>query len=420
MPPRERLEILCDPGSVRVIRSVVRDPAVSGSTAGGDAVVGASATIDGRPVFCYAEDGNCAGGSIDEARAETIVRILDLAGVARVPVIGFMESIGGRASDGTGAPDAYARVLRANVALSRCVPQISIITGSSSGGACCSPALADFVIMTRHASMSLSGPEAGFQALGERASPEELGGARVHERTGVCQIVATTEFDAAERAREVLSYLPQSTFDRPPVVAPESAVAENPGAPVPRETSRVYDVREVVRGIVDAGRILEIAPKWARNLVTCLVRLEGRSVGVVANQPRYLGGVLDSSATQKGARFVRMCGAFGIPLVVLVDTPGFMPGIRQESAGVLRQSAELIHAFTRASVPRVTVVLRQAHGGGGITMNSRGIGADFVYAWPRAAFREGTIDQVILPADTRAQLSAVLDVLGPRGGARGR
>jgi acetyl-CoA carboxylase carboxyltransferase component len=465
LPPRERLEALCDPDSVHVIRSVVRGPASLGSKAKeGDGVVGASATVGGRPVFCFAEDGNCAGGSLGEAHAETIVRVMDLAGQARVPIIGFIESAGARMQEGTRALGAYARVFRANVRLSGCVPQISIVTGSSAGGGCYSPALTDFVIMTGHASMFLTGPEVVRQVTGEEISSEELGGTRVHERNGVCQLVAPTEMEAAARARELLSYLPQSAFDDVPMVSPEPAGSANPGASVPRKTSRVYDVREVVRGIVDGGRILELAPRWARNIVTCFARLEGRSIGVIANNPHYLGGVLDASAAQKGAKFVRTCNSFGIPLVVLVDTPGFMPGKKQESVGVIRHGAKLLHAFAEASVPKVTVVLRQAYGGGYITMNSRELGADFVYAWPRAALgimgarpavtiihraeireaddpaaeidrlaaeyaahhqgamaaaREGAIDEVILPAETRSRLTAALDALAAKPGARG-
>jgi acetyl-CoA carboxylase carboxyltransferase component len=464
LTPLERLEALCDADSVHVIRSVVRSGRLGPKAKEGDGVVGASATIAGRPVFCFAEDGRFAGGSLGEAHADTIIRVMELAYQARVPVVGFIESAGARMQEGTRALGGYARVFRTNVALSGSVPQISIVTGSSAGGGCYSPALTDFVIMTQQASMFLTGPEVVRQVTGENVGSEELGGTRVHERNGVCQLVAKSELDAALLARELLSYLPQNTWEPPEPAAPIGPPGENPGACVPRKTSKVYDVREVARRMVDGGVLFEIAPKWARNIVTGFARLEGRSVGVVANQPHYLGGVLDSAAAMKGARFVRTCNAYGIPLVVLVDTPGFMPGTKQESAGVIRHGAKLLHAFAEATVPKVTVVLRQAYGGGYITMNSRELGADFVYAWPRAAIgimgaksavsiihrreirdsddpqttieafaseyaaqhqsalaaaREGAIDEVILPAETRDRLSAALDALAAKPGARG-
>ena len=464
LPPRERLEALCDPGSVHVIRSVVRGAGKHASKSTGDGVVGASATINERPVFCFAEDGRFAGGSLGEAHAETIVRIMDLAGQARVPVVGFIESAGARMQEGTRALGAYGRVFKANVALSGVVPQISIVTGSSAGGGCYSPALTDFVIMTGHASMFLTGPEVVRQVTGESVSLEELGGTRVHERNGVCQLVANTELDAALRARQLLTYLPQSAYDQVPTMDPMPPITDNPGACVPRQTNKVYDVREVIRGFVDGGGMLELSRKWARNIVTCFARLEGRTIGVIANQARYLGGVLDASAAQKGARFVRTCNAYGIPIVTLVDTPGFMPGTKQESIGIIRHGAKLLHAFAEASVPKVTVVLRQAYGGGFITMNSRELGADFAYAWPRAALgimgaksavsiihrseirdaddphaemerlaadyaahhqgafaaaREGAVDEVILPADTRERLCAALGALAAKTGPQG-
>ncbi|HEX8648078.1 MAG TPA: acyl-CoA carboxylase subunit beta [Thermoleophilaceae bacterium] len=462
--PLERLEALCDADSVHVIRSVVRSGRLGSKAKEGDGVVGASACIAGRPVFCFAEDGRFAGGSLGEAHAETIIRVMELAHQARVPVVGFIESAGARMQEGTRALGGYARVFRTNVALSGAVPQISIVTGSSAGGGCYSPALTDFVIMTSQASMFLTGPEVVRQVTGEDVGSEELGGSRVHERNGVCQLVAKSELDAALRARELLSYLPQNAWEPAEMANPLPPPGENPGACVPRRTAKVYDVREVARRMVDGGAILEIAPKWARNIVTGFARLEGRSIGIVANQPRYLGGVLDSAAAMKGARFVRTCNAYGIPLVVLVDTPGFMPGTKQESAGVIRHGAKLLHAFAEATVPKVTVVLRQAYGGGYITMNSRELGADFVYAWPRAAIgimgaksavsiihrreirqapdpataledyaseyaaqhqsalaaaQEGAIDEVILPAETRDRLSAAIDAISAKPGARG-
>jgi acetyl-CoA carboxylase carboxyltransferase component len=215
-------------------------------------------------------------------------------------------------------------------------------------------------------------------------SAAELGGTRVHERNGVCQFVAGSDLDAAYLVRELLGYLPSHRDTAPPLAPARPPLPGAPDAAVPREARRVYDVRDVVRSLVDGGQLLEVSPNWARNIVTGLARLDGRSIGVIANQPKYLGGVLDAASSQKGARFVSKCDAFGIPLLVLVDTPGFMPGTRQEAAGVIRFGATLVHAFAQATVARVTLITRKAFGGAFITMNSKDLGADYVFAWPQA------------------------------------
>jgi acetyl-CoA carboxylase carboxyltransferase component len=264
------------------------------------------------------------------------------------------------------------------------VPQISIITGVSAGGGAYSPALTDWVVMTEESSMFLTGPGVVRDALGEDVSTHELGGTRVHQRNGVCHFVAPTDVDAAHLARELLGYLPHHR-DAPASLSPaRPAIGRDPGACVPSQARKVYDVREVIRCLADDGELLEFSAGWGRNLVTALARIEGRVVGVIANQPRYLGGVMDADCSQKGARFVQKCNVFRIPLLVLVDTPGFMPGTRQESAGVIRFGATLVHAFAEATVPRVTVILRKAFGGAFITMNSKDLGADYVFAWPQA------------------------------------
>jgi acetyl-CoA carboxylase carboxyltransferase component len=380
----ERLEVLCDPGSLQVIRSTVTSRHMGARTRAGDGVVGGSGRIDGRPVFCYAQDGTYVGGSLGEAHAETIVRVLRLARRAGVPVVGFVGSGGARMQEGLAALGGYGRIFRETVLMSGTVPQISIITGLSAGGGAYSPALTDWTVMTRDSSMFLTGPNVVRDALGEEVTADRLGGPRVHERNGVCHFVAGTDADGAGLARELLGYLPgragESVFLRPPEAPPGG----DPGAIVPDVARRVYDVRDVIRCITDAGAFLEVAAGWARSIVTGFARLDGRTVGVIANQPRHLGGVLDASSSQKGARFVSKCNAFGIPLVVLVDTPGYMPGTRQESAGVIRFGASLVHAFAEATVPRVTVILRKAFGGAFITMNSKDLGADYVFAWPQA------------------------------------
>lgn len=456
LTPLERLEMLCDPGTVHVVRSVVRSHGLGPKAQEGDGVVGASGAIAGRPVFCYAEDGRFAGGSLGTAHADTIVRILELAESARAPVVGFVESAGARVQEGATALGGYARVFRANVRLSGKVPQISIVTGSSAGGGCYSPALTDFVVMTRGTSMFLTGPGVVRAVTGEDVTAAELGGDRVHGRNGVCHFVADTDLDAADLARVLLSYLPQNAWERPAEIDPTPPAAGDPGACVPRVTSQVYDIREVAARILDGGSVLEVSPRWARNMVTAFARLGGRTVGLIANQPRHLGGVIDAAGAEKGARFVHICNAYGIPLLVLVDTPGFMPGTRQESAGIIRRGAKLLYAFIEAEVPKLTVVVRQAYGGGFITMNCRELGADFAFAWPRAtigimgakqavgitqrrqiaaaedpqatlegfadryaaehqgariAARDGVVDELIAPSETRSRLIAALHAL---------
>jgi acetyl-CoA carboxylase carboxyltransferase component len=384
LPPIERLEFLCDPGSLQLIRSDVRSLAMGDRARAGDGVLGGSGLIDGRPVFCYAQDASFAGGSLGAAHAETIVRVLDLADRARAPVVGFVSSGGARMQEGTAALGGYGKIFRRTVALSGRVPQISIVSGLSAGGGAYSPALTDWVVMTESSSMFLTGPGVVREALGEEVDAEQLGGTRVHSRSGVCQLVARDDLDSTRLARELLGYLPSHRDAPLPIAVPQAAGGRDPAAAVPREARRVYDVRSVIAALADGGELLELSSGWARNLVTALIRIDGRPVGVVANQPRYLGGVLDAASSEKGARFVGRCNAFGLPLLALVDTPGFMPGTRQEAAGVIRHGARLVHAFAEATVPRVTVILRKAFGGAFITMNSKDLGADYVFAWPDA------------------------------------
>jgi acetyl-CoA carboxylase carboxyltransferase component len=453
LTPIERLELLCDPGSVQAIRSSVASARMGDRARPGDGVVGAAGRVGGRPVFCFAQDASFAGGSLGAQHAETVLRVMRLAGGAGAPVIGFVESAGARMQEGLAALGGFGRIFQENVALSGRVPQISILTGLSAGGGSYSPALTDFVIMVEGASMFLTGPDVVREAIGEVVTADELGGTAVHQRNGVCDLVAPNDFEAAALARELLSYLPQSARQEPPRA---ERLPPGPAAAVPRDGRRAYDMRAVVGSLADGGDLLELAPRWARNMLTAFARIEGRPVGVVANQPRHLGGVIDSDAAQKAARFVRTCNAFGLPLVVLVDTPGFMPGRRQEAAGVIRHGATLLHAFAAAAVPRLTVVLRKAYGGAYITMNSKDLGAHLTFAWPQAelgvmaapqavrivhrrtlaaaaepdaerarladeyagehlgahvAAREGFIDEVIAPGETRARLAWGLETL---------
>ena len=379
-----RLEALCDPGSLELIRTDVLSSGMGEKARPGDGVLGGAGLIDGRQVFCYAQDPTYAGGSLGEQHANTIVRVLELADKARAPVVGFVSSGGARMQEGVAALGGYGRIFHRIVKLSGRVPQVSIVTGLSAGGGAYSPALTDWVVMSERSSMFLTGPGVVREALGEDVTAEQLGGTRVHERNGVCHFVAPSDLNAAFLARELLGYLPRHRGASPPVLAAREPLTYDPSDPVPDDPRRVYDVREVIRALVDGGELLEAAAGWARNLVTGFARIDGRTVGVVANQPRYLGGIIDADAAQKGARFVSKCDAFGIPLLVLVDTPGYMPGTKQESAGVIRFGADFVHAFAAAEVPRVTLILRKAFGGAYITMNSKDLGADYVFAWPNA------------------------------------
>jgi acetyl-CoA carboxylase carboxyltransferase component len=454
--PRDRLELLCDPGSLHVIRSTVLPRRESKRLRPGDGVVGAAATISGRPVYCYAQDQSFAGGSLGEAHADTIVRVMQLAERAGAPVIGFIASGGARMDDGIAALAGYGRIFRESVRLSGKVPQISVITGVSAGGGAYSPALTDFIVMTEGSAMFLTGPGVVREVTAEDVSIDELGGPRVHQKNGVCQFVASNDHAAVGLVRELLAHLPQRAGDTPPLGLPAPVPSVDPSSLVPDSPRSVYDVRDVIRALVDNDELLEVSERWARNMVTAFCRIDGRAVGVIANQPWYLGGVIDAEASQKAARFVRTCNSFGIPLVVLVDTPGFLPGTKQEGLGVIRHGAKLLHAFAEAVVPKLTVVLRKAYGGGFITMNSKDLGADLSLAWPdaqigimgasqavgivhkreiaaaddpeaerqrladryaaehvsaAAAAREGFVDEIVTPAETRRRLSGALTAL---------
>ena len=460
LTPLERLEVLCDPGSIDLLRTEVMSRRMGEKARPGDGVLGASGRVDGRAVAVFAQDASFAGGSLGEAHAETVVAVLELAQRSRVPAIGFVESAGARMQEGLAALSGYAKIFHKHVALSGYVPQISVICGPSAGGGSYAPALTDFVIMTESASMFLTGPGVVAKVTGEDVDAAALGGHRVHDRSGVCHLVAPTDVDAALLARDLLDYLPQNSDERPVRWPTVDAPGFAPDSFVPAEDRRVYDIRDVARALLDGGRMLEISPRWARNVVCAFGRLDGRSIGILANQPRYLGGVLDVASSEKGARFVKKCNSFGIPLLVLVDTPGFMPGTRQESAGVIRHGAMLVHAFSEATVPRVTLILRKAFGGAFITMNSKDLGADYVFAWPDAeigvmgarpavgvihrrelaaapdpeAERErlarhyahhqlrpeiaastGYIDELITPTETRARLAWAFSSLGGAG-----
>jgi acetyl-CoA carboxylase carboxyltransferase component len=384
LTPLERLEALFDRGSLQLLRTEVRSRRLGERAVSGDGALGAIGRVDGRSVVAYAQDGTFLGGSLGAAHADTVVRALHTAGRARVPVVGFVESGGARMQEGLDALDGYGRIFREHVRLSGVVPQLTVVCGAAAGGGAYGPALTDFVLLAPRATMFLTGPAVVQEVLGEELDAQALGGPAVHERNGVGHLGAPTEAGSILLARELLDHLPQHAGAPVARRPPGPPGHPRPDAAMPANPRRVYDVRDVARALLDDGRLVEISPRWARNVVCGVGRLEGRAVGVVANQPRWIGGVLDAEAGQKAARFVRSCDLFGLPLLVLVDTPGFLPGSAQERGAVIRHGAKLVHAFADASVPRVTVVLRKAFGGAFIAMNARGLGADAVFAWPGA------------------------------------
>jgi acetyl-CoA carboxylase carboxyltransferase component len=370
--PLGRLEALVDPGTLHLIRTAV-----------GDGVVAASGRVDGRPVFCWAQDGRFKGGSLGAAGGDTIKRVFALANRAGAPVVCFPESGGARVQEGVAGLTAYGAIFHAE-ATAR-VPVITVVAGACAGGAAYGAAVGDLTISAgEDAKMFLTGPRVIQEITREEVTAIDLGGVKVHSANGVIHLAAADDEEAADHVRQVLSYLPSRLGETPPLSAPRSPLGDDPGEVLPPSPRQVYDVRDVMARIVDGGEYLELCPRWARNITTALARIEGMPVGVLANQPRYLGGTLDVAAAEKGAWFVEWCDRMRLPLVVLADTPGFLPGTGQEREGVIRYGAAFLRAFARASVPRVTVTLRQAFGGAHIVMNSRDLGADLTLAWSAA------------------------------------
>jgi len=369
---RARAELLCDPGTFHPHRTAV-----------GDGVIAGSGKVAGRAVYVWAQDGTFKGGSLGSKGGETIVRTIEMAERAWAPVVGFPHTGGARLQEGVAALGAYASIFRAQARSSAL--QISVIGGPCAGGGAYSPALGDLVMMAGPDSrMFLTGPKIIERVTREIVTAVDLGGPKVHAKTGVSHLDAVDDVAAGDLVRQVLSHLPGKAGGALPLAPPREPPAGDPSRHVPLNQRKVYDVRDVIRHLVDGGALLELAPRWARNMVVGLARMEGRPIGVIANQPRYLGGTLDAHAADKGSWFVDFCNRFGLPLIVLSDTPGFRPGVRQEREAVLRRGANLLRSFAISTVPRVTVTLRQAYGGAHIVMNCRDLGHDLTFAWPRA------------------------------------
>src|SRR2546430_5294565 len=459
---RERIELLVDPGTFTELDAfaVHRTEAfgMGEKKIAGDGVVTGYGAVDGREVFLFSHDASVFGGSLGEVFAEKVCKVMDLAVRAGRPCIGINDSGGARIQEGVVSLAGYADIFYRNVSSSGVVPQLSAILGPCAGGAVYSPAMTDFIVMVKHTSyMFITGPDVIKTVTHEEVTKEDLGGAQTHNaRSGVAHFAAEDEAGAIRVLRELLSYLPSNNLDDPPLVASDdppdrrddvlqTIVPENPNKP--------YDIKEVIRAVMDDRHFLEVHEHFARNIVCGFARLSGRSVGVVANQPAILAGVLDIDASRKGARFVRTCDAFNIPLVTFVDVPGFLPGTAQEWNGIITHGAKLLYAFAEATVPKLTVITRKAYGGAYDVMASKHIRADVNLAWPTAeiavmgpegavniVFRRelekgtktredlvqsywntfanpykaaelGYVDEVILPEETRPRLCRALQML---------
>ncbi|MBN1680312.1 MAG: acyl-CoA carboxylase subunit beta [Anaerolineae bacterium] len=391
----ERLDLLLDPGSFREIDAFVvqrernfgmDDPSKQFL---GDSVVTGWGTINGRLVYVYSQDFTVMGGSLSEVHAEKICKIMDMAMKNGAPIIGLNDSGGARIQEGVVSLGGFASVFLQNTLASGVVPQLSVIMGPCAGGAVYSPAITDFIFMVKDTSyMFVTGPDVVRAVTHEDVSFEDLGGAMTHNAiSGVSHVAANTEEDALFLLRELLGYLPQNNMEDPPFEPTKDdplRTEEKLNSIVPDDPSKPYDVKDVIRLIVDEGRFFEIHEHFAQNIVVGFARLGGHSVGIIANQPQVLAGVLDIKASEKAARFIRFCDAFNIPILTLEDVPGFMPGTDQEHAGIIRSGAKLLYAYCEATVPKITVVTRKAYGGAYCVMNSKHIRSDLNLAWPTA------------------------------------
>jgi propionyl-CoA carboxylase beta chain len=465
---RERLDLLLDPGSFVELDAFVTHRATEFGLERqhvlGDGVVTGHGTIDGRLVFVFSQDFTVFGGSLSEAYAEKICKVMDLAMKVGAPVVGLNDSGGARIQEGVASLAGYAWIFTRNVLASGVIPQISVIMGPCAGGAVYSPAITDFTIMVEGTSyMFVTGPNVVRAVTHEEVDAEYLGGATTHTaRSGVAHLAARDEATALDHVRTLLSYLPQNNLEEPaprPTSDPADRCDPTLDTIVPDDPARPYDMHEVLRRVVDDGEFFEIQPSFAPNLIVGFARLGGRSVGIVAQQPAVLAGALDIGSSVKGARFVRTCDAFNIPIVTFVDVPGFLPGVNQEHGGIIKEGAKLLFAYCEATVPKVAVITRKAYGGAYDVMSSKHVRGDMNFAWPTAEiavmgaegavniiFRDqiaqaedpagerrrlveeyearfshpyvaasrGWIDDVIIPSETRPRLIAALEMLADK------
>jgi acetyl-CoA carboxylase carboxyltransferase component len=389
---RERIDLLLDKGSFREMDAFVQhrthDFNLDSQKFMSDAVVTGWGTIEGRLVYVFSQDFTVLGGSLGEVHSEKICKIMDMAMKNGAPLIGLNDSGGARIQEGVVALGGYADIFLRNTMASGVIPQISAIMGPCAGGAVYSPALTDFIFMTRNTSyMFVTGPDVVKAVTHEEVSFEELGGASVHsEKSGVCHVAADSEADTLYLIRKLLMYFPQNNMEDPPFLPSDDPLRMDEGLDtiIPDDPNKPYDVKELLRMIVDGGQFFEIHENYAANIVVGFARLGGHSVGIVANQPAVLAGVLDIDASEKGARFVRFCDSFNIPIITFEDVPGFLPGTNQEHHGIIRSGAKLLFAYCEATVPKLTVITRKAYGGAYCVMSSKHIRSDLNLAWPSA------------------------------------
>jgi len=402
---RERVERLVDAESFQEIGLFAKHRSTNFGMADkcfpADGVVTGCATVDGRLVHLASQDFTVAGGAAGEVHSDKIVEMMRASLKTGSPFVFINDSGGARVQEGIDSLAGYGRVFYSNVMLSGTVPQISLICGPCAGGAAYSPALTDFIIQTRQAQMFITGPSVIKQVTGESVTAEELGGPVAQmNNSGVVHFVAENDEDAVYTCRRLLSFLPSNNLEDPPRIAGDPNIPVNPelNTIVPVEPKMGYDVRNVIRAIVDFGDLLEVQAGFAANIVIGFARIQGRSIGVVANQPAVLAGSLDINASDKAARFIRFCNAFNIPLVTFVDVPGFLPGVQQEYGGIIRHGAKMLFAYSATTVPKITVVMRKAYGGAYLAMCSKDLGADRVVAWPTAEIAvmgaEGAVEVV--------------------------
>ena len=395
----ERIDLVLDEGSF----SEIDENVSSEENPNGEAVITGSGTIHGRPVFIYSEDFSIMGGSLGEIVAKKILRVMDLALEARAPIIGIKDSGGARIQEGISSLYGYAQIFKKNVQASGKIPQISVIVGPSAGGAVYSPALTDFIFQVKDiGQLYVTGPAVVKTVTGEDVSFEELGGIEAHgTQSGVSHQICEDEQQAFDEVRYLLSFLPQSAEQKPPVFITEDDTEKNVDvldSLIPENRNQPYDMNDIINNIVDDGEQYPIHANYALNIITTIARINGNTIGIIANQPLEFAGVLDIDSSEKAARFVRFCDAFNIPLLTLVDVPGFLPGVEQEHGGIIKSGAKLLYAYSEATVARVCVVVRKAYGGAYIVMDSMGLGADKLFAWPSAEIAvmgaEGAVDIV--------------------------
>lgn len=390
---RERLAMLFDEGSFVEIDAFVKHRCnefnMGKTKAPGEGVVTGYGTVDGRLVYAYAQDFTVIGGSLGEMHAAKICKVMDMAAKMGAPIVGINDSGGARIQEGLDALKGFGDIFYRNTQASGVVPQISIILGPCAGGAVYSPAICDFIFMVENTSqMFITGPAVVKSVTGEDVTFEELGGAATHAtKSGVASKAFASEEECFAQVKELISYLPSNNLETAPIYDCEddlNRLSDKLAEIVPEDVNKAYDMKDVIKEIVDDGQFLEMFEKYAKNIITGFARMNGSTIGIIASQPKFMAGSLDCDSSDKGARFVRFCDSFNIPIVTFTDVPGYLPGVNQEHSGIIRHGAKLLYAFSEATVPKINVIVRKAYGGAYIAMNSKHLGADMVFAWPTA------------------------------------